>query len=83
MVLTRAESKAALEHVLDYVFQLPTNHPLIAALDLANIFSIHDLLTMSYDQIFDLSYFDDQGNEAQIPKGIKNLVRALKVYYHH
>ena len=37
MILTRAEAKLALTHVLTYVFELPADHVLITVLDQAGI----------------------------------------------
>ena len=71
MVFTRADGKLALTHVIENVFELPDDHPMITALDQADIVEIDDVLSMPYDDILDLTYIDDQGNEVAIGRGDK------------
>jgi hypothetical protein len=69
MVFTRADGKLALTHVIENVFELLTNHLLTTALTQAGIIEIGDVLSMPYDDILDLTYTDDQGDE--VPMGNK------------
>ena len=83
MVFTRADGKAALKHVIENVFELPTDHPLSTALTQAAFVEIGDVLSMPYDDILDLTYTDDQGVEVPVGKGDKYRLRIVKFYHLH
>ena len=84
MVCTRADGKLALTHVIENVFELPMDHPLpTTALTEADIIEIRDVLSMPYDNILDLTYTDDQGNEAPVGRGDKYRLRVIKFYHLH
>jgi hypothetical protein len=83
MVFTRADGKLALKHVIENVFELPTDHPLPTALTEAGIVEIGDVLSMPYNDILDLTYTDDQGNEAPVRRGDKYRLRIIKFYHLH
>ena len=83
MVFTRADGKLALKHVIENVFELPTDHPLPTALTEAGIVEIGDVLSMPYDDILDLTYTDDQGNEVPVGRGDKYRLRIIKFYHLH
>ena len=83
MVSTRADGRLALKHVIENVFELPTDHPLPTALTEADIVEIGDVLSMPYDDILDLTYTDDQGNQASVGRGDKYRLRIIKFYHLH
>ena len=78
MVFTRADGKLALNHVIENVFELPIDHQLPIALEQAGIIEIGDVLSMPYDDIQDLTYIDDQGDEVTVGKGDKYRLRIIK-----
>ena len=78
MVFTRADGKLALKHVIENVFELPMDHPLPTVLTEADIVEIGDVLSMPYDDILDLTYIDDQGNEIPVGKGDKYRLQVIK-----
>ena len=81
MVLTRADAKLALSHVIANVFELPVDHVLFTALAQAGIVEIGNVLSMPYDDIMDLAYLDAQGAEHVVPKGNRTRLWIIK-YYH-
>jgi hypothetical protein len=83
MVFTRADGKLALTRVIENVFELPTDHPLATALTQAGIIKIGDVLSMPYDDVLDLTYTDDQGDEVPVGKGDKYRLRIIKFYHLH
>jgi hypothetical protein len=83
MVFTRADGNLALNHIIENVFELLTDHQLPIALDQAGIIEIGDVLSMPYDDIHDLTYIDDQGDEVTVGKGDKYRLRIIRYYHHH
>ena len=83
MVFTTADGKLALTHVIENVFELLTDHQLPTALTQAGIIEIGDVLSMPYDDIPDMMYTDDQGDEVPVGKGDKYRLRIIKYYHHH
>ena len=81
MFFTRADGKLALTHVVENVFELPTNHLLTTALTQDGIVEIGDVLSMPYNDILDLAYTDDQGNKIPVGKCDTYRLRIIK-YYH-
>ena len=71
MVLTSVDGKLALTHVIKNVFELPTDHLLASVLTQAGIIDIGDVLSMPYDNIHNLTYTDDQGNDIPVGKASK------------
>jgi hypothetical protein len=78
MVLTRAERKAALEHVIEHVFLLETDNPLSFALKRAFLNDIYDVLTMPFQDIARLDYEGDNGKLTLLPAGYQYMIRILK-----
>ena len=83
MVFTRADGKLALTHVIKNVFQLPINHQLPTALTQAGIVEIGDVLSVPFDDILDLTYTDNHGNEVPVGKSDTYRLRIIKYYHHH
>jgi hypothetical protein len=81
MVLTRAEQRTALTHVISNVFMLDDNNPLSLALTKAFLVNIYDILAMPpFHDIERLEYVDDQGNEIMLPNGYRYMIRIIKHY---
>ena len=68
MFFSRADGKMALMHVLENVFELPTDHLLTAVLTQDGIVEIGDILCMPYDDILGLAYTDEKGNKIPVGK---------------
>ena len=83
MVLTRADAKLALTYVTTTVFELPADHVLVTALAQEGIVEIGDVLSMSYDDIADLTYIDDAGDQIAVPKGDRARLRIIKYLHQH
>jgi hypothetical protein len=60
MVLTRAEGKVALTHVLKNVLKLEDDNPLFRALSKDKLLDISDVLILPFEDIEKLTYIDDQ-----------------------
>jgi hypothetical protein len=56
---------------------------LATALTQAGIVEIGDVLSMPYDDILDLTYIDNQGDEVPVGKGDKYRLRIIKFYHLH
>jgi hypothetical protein len=81
MVLTRAERRKALDHVVTNVFMLDNaDNPLSLALTKAFLVDIYDILAMPFHDIKRLAYVDDQGNEILLPSGYQYMLRIIKHY---
>ena len=81
MVLTRAERRTALLHVVTDVFMLDDpDNPLSLALSKAFLVDIYDILAMPFHDIDRLDYLDDQGNEVPLPTGYQYMLRIIKHY---
>jgi hypothetical protein len=74
MVLTRAEGRKALTHVLENGFQLEKDHSLIFALSKKGLLDIRDVLKLSYDDIDNFTFPNDQGNDLALWLGCKILL---------
>jgi hypothetical protein len=83
MVFMRADGKLALAHVIENVFELPDDHPMITGLTQASIMEMDNVLSMPYDDILELSYVDDQGDEVALGKGDKYRLQIIKYYHLH
>jgi hypothetical protein len=67
MVLTRAERRTALAHIVTNVFMLDNDNPLSLALTEAFLVNIYNILAMPFHDIKRLDYVDNQGNEILLP----------------
>jgi hypothetical protein len=84
MVLTRAERRTALAHVVTNVFMLDDDTLLSLALTKAFLVDIYDIRSMPFQDIEQLDYVDDQGNEILLPSGYQYMLQIIKHYdsYH-
>jgi len=80
MVLTRAERRTALTHVISNVFMLDDESPLSLALQKAFLVDIYDVLAMPFHDIDRLEYVDDQGKVVMLPNGYRYMIRIIKHY---
>jgi hypothetical protein len=80
MVLTRAERRAALTHIIENVFLLDADNLLRDALNKACYFNIYDILAMLPHEIELLDYEDDHGRLVKLPNAYKSKLRAIKHY---
>ena len=88
MVLTQAQKKAALKHVLATVLdQDESTSPLSIALKEESITNIGDLLVLSADDVDGLTYpvANDTGRVSKkpVPKGLRNLLLVFIDYVQH
>ena len=81
MVFTRADGKAALTHIIENVFELPNDGPLAKALLAACIKDIRDVIVIPIEDIDSLVYTNDQGNEVNLEKPFKWMIRIIKHYH--
>lgn len=83
-MLTHHQAKAAYNHVLEVLFKLEDDVPLYKALEAARGYDdIHQLLTVSYDDINALTYPDATGNDKPLPFYVKVRICILKAYHLH
>ena len=84
MVLTREQSKNALEHVLTVVFGLPQTDPLVQALTAEGIEDMEELLSLHPRHIDQLSVVDaSTGTATPVRKPRCNLIHAFHQYVIH
>ena len=82
MVFTRAEGKAALEHIIENVFELPCDGPLAKALLAMHVKdNIRDVIVMPFEDVESLVYTKDQGNEVALKKPFCWMIHVLKHYH--
>ena len=83
MVLTRAEGEDALTHVLKNVFELEDDNPLFRALSKDGLLDIADVVSLPFEDIGNLTYIDDQGDERKLVRRYTSLLHAFKSYFLH
>jgi hypothetical protein len=88
MVLTRAERearKAALAHVLTEVLALDDDSPIHKAISNGSLQGIdtYGLVNLSFEEIKELTYTDDLGDEKVLPVHYTTLLRVFKSYFIH
>jgi hypothetical protein len=85
MVLTRAELKEALTHVLKNVFDLEDDSPLSKALSKGSLegLEIVDIVNLPFEVIDKVTYIDDQGDERTLPLHYTILLHVFKSYFLH
>jgi len=81
MVFTRADGKAALKHIIENVLGLPDDGPLAKALSDMYIKDIRDVIVMPFEDIDSLVYTNDMGNEINLEKPFKWMIRVIKHYH--
>jgi hypothetical protein len=80
MVLTRAEGRAALTHLINNVFSLEADNFLSAALTGAGYADICDVANMREEDIDSLEYPDANDNPVTVPRYLKALIQIFKQY---
>jgi hypothetical protein len=85
MVLTHAEGRAALTHLIDNVFALEADNFLSVALTRDGYADIRDIANMSKEYIDSLEYSDANDDIVTLPRYLKALIRIIKQYimYHN
>jgi hypothetical protein len=83
MVLTRAEGKDALTHVIKNVFQLEDDNPLSRALSKDDLLDIADVVSLPFEHIGNLTYIDDQGDERKLVRRYTITLHLFKSYCIH
>ena len=85
MVLTRAEQQSALKHILETVFNLPTNSPIHKSFAYNFIESPYDIIFMEERDFEKLDYYNDDNKVLLLKKGHIGLLRAFQYFilYQH
>ena len=83
MVLTQAERKEVLTHVLENVLQLESGSPLVLAINQDGFQDIADIHNMRFEDIDELQYKDADGNKVPLPKLHAYPLRIFKHYMLH
>ena len=80
MVLSRAQKKAAVKHILEVVFDLAVDSLLHQSFALNSIDSPIDLVALSDNDLDRLDYHTDDGSSKSLPPGDIGLLKAFKLY---
>jgi hypothetical protein len=80
MVYSQADDEKAFKHVLKNVLDLKDDHPLAKSLSEGSYCEIQQITTMSEDNIADLKYKDENGNEVALERPHKSLLRIFIAY---
>jgi hypothetical protein len=81
VALTKAQSKVALDHVLENLFELEKDAAMIKAFTKDGVNDITDVLAMDYEHYAMLTYYtNDKGDAVVIPPWQQALLKILKSY---
>jgi hypothetical protein len=80
MVMTKAQQKAALKHIIEIVFNKPLNASIVPALSKATIPGVVDMITMSHNDIQALVYIDDSGTVLPLQKYKCNMMILFQAF---
>ena len=83
MVLTRAERKDALTHVIKNVLELDDDNQLSRALSKEGLLDIESVVYLPFEDIDTLIYLDDQGDERNLVRRYTFALHLLKSYFLH
>jgi hypothetical protein len=81
MVTTRANDEKAFKHVLTNVLGLKDDHQLAKSLSKGGYSEVRQLIAMLEDDIADLKYKDENGNEIALERPHKSLLHFFIGYY--
>ena len=81
MVLTKAQKREIVQHILEHVFGQEPNSKLHAVFDEHDIQSPHDIIAMSEEDFETLGYTNDKDQYISLPKGNIGLLKAFHTYF--
>ncbi len=77
---TRSYSNEMFAHFLDNVLQLQPTNAIRPALQAQQISTVEDIMSMSFNDIDNLSFTTDDGNDQQLHRSSKALIKALQSF---
>lgn len=80
MVMTKSTRRAALDHIITVVLDQDADGEIAQALEKHGVSSPADLCNLSKDDISQLWYLDDEGEERPLTRGRANLLRIVKFF---
>ena len=80
MMLNKNNKKEIVKHILETVFDLPSNSDLHKALLQNGLFSIEDVLCFPDQEYHHLEFEDKEMKKVTLKRGTINIVKAFKVF---
>lgn len=81
VALTKAQARAALQHVLDTLFEVSADCAMVESFTKDGVNDIRDVLAMDYEHFTMLTYVDDNGDTVAIPVWQQALLKILKSFH--